>query len=474
MENNEQFTNSIENAIHSFIMCVKDEHKNMVITQEMIYNEIVSRVELDNDNDNECNQKEIVCDIINQIFNNKNEITMLELINNFMGEQCDNEENNVNDMKQITSGNGNGSAHKVNISELNLLDQDIPKELIHVHKPFENENTTNNERVLNNNYNKYDNVADIEYETLIKPSNNFGSLYCNNDDNDNDDNDNTNMQAELDINDNDDDNSNNNEQCYNDEPIVYPINKKKNTFLYLSNDDVNTPQSLNQSRDNERKYRKEGDFFMNMYQSVSYNNKKKLHLINDKINKLYNSTYDNNNNNTHKQPYYAMSLKHMGKTTTQHNNNHLYLNTPLTSMLQYKKPKTHNHLQYKKKLSLERDKLFNEVLSNAKKESAFISQRNINNTNNNKYSNNPYMYINQSNPKQNNLNEIEERIVDLLARNRKVNANINERSIELKIAEQLKSMTTDNISDHPYNDNNNVNYVIDEHINILNINNNQQ
>jgi hypothetical protein len=451
MENNELFINSIENAIHSFIMCVKDEHKNTVITQERIYNEIVSRVELDNDN--ECNQKEIVCDIINQIFNNKNEITMLELVSNFIGEQCNNEDNNVNnDMKQYTSGNG--SAHKVNISELNLLDQDIPKELIHVHKPFENDDTTNNGRVLNNNYNKYDNVVDIEYETLIKPSNNFGSLYCDND------NDNTNMQAELDVNDNDDDNSNNNEQCYNDEPIVYPINKKKNTFLYLSNDDVNAPQSLNQSRDNERKYRREGDFFMNLYQSVSYNNKKKLHLINDKINKLYNSTYDTNNNNTHKQPYYAMSLKHMGKTTTQHNNNHLYLNTPLTSILQYKKTKTHNHHQYKKKLSFERDKLFNEVLTNAKRESAFISQRNINNTNNNKHSNNLY-----------NLNEIEEQIVDLIARNRKVNANINERSIEIKIAEQLKSMT-DNTSDRPYNDNDN--YVIDEHINILNINNNQQ
>ena len=155
-----------------------------------------------------------------------------------------------------------------------------------------------------------------------------------------------------------------------------------------------------------------------------------------------------------------MSLKHMGKTTTQHNNNHLYLNTPLTSILQYKKTKTHNHHQYKKKLSFERDKLFNEVLTNAKRESAFISQRNINNTNNNKYSNNLY-----------NLNEIEEQIVDLIARNRKVNANINERSIEIKIAEQLKSMT-DNTSDRPYNDNDN--YVIDEHINILNINNNQQ
>ena len=467
MENNEQFTNSIENAIHSFIMCVKDDNKNMVITQEMIYNEIISRVELDIDN--ECHQKEIVCDIINQIFNNKNEITMLELVNNFMGEQY-NEENNVNNMKQITSGNG--SAHKVNISELNLLDQDIPKELIHVHKPFENEYTTNNVKVLNNNYNynKYDNATDIEYETLIKPSNNFGSLYC---DNDNDDNDhNTNMQAELDVNE-DDDNSNNNdniEQCYNEEPIVYPINKKKNTFLYLSNDNANAPQSLNQSKDNERKYRKDGDFFMNMYQSVSYNNKKKLHLMNDKINKLYNTTY-NDNNNAYKQPYYAMSLKHMGKTTTQHNNNHLYLNTPLTSMLQYKKPKTHHHHQYKQKLSLERDKLFNEVLSNAKKESAFISQRNIIN-NTNKYSNSYYMNINQSNTKQNSLNEIEERIVGLLARNRKVN--VNERSIELKIAEQLKSMT-DNISDHRYNDDNDtVNYVIDEHINILNINNNQQ
>ena len=463
MENKEQYTN-IENAIHSFIMSVKDENKSNLITREMLYNEITTRVDLE--------QKEDVFDIINEIFNNKTEITILELMNNFMlKEQC-HSQNNEHHEENVSKQLGNGSAHKVNISELNLLDKDIPRELINIHKPFENDkqdryDITNNGKLLSNNYNKYNNYenAEIEYETLIKPSNNFGNLYC---DDGNDD-----MNAELDVNVNENDNNDNIEQDiasqhhdninqsddngiegYNEEQIVYPINKKKNTFLYPGDDDA-TPQSLNQSGGKERKCRREGDFFMNMYQSVSYN-KKKFHFISDKINKLYDSKYND------KQQYYPMSLKHMGKTT-QHNN--LYLNTPLTSMLQYKtvkQPKTQQHSY--KKLSVERDKLFNEVLSNAKKESAFISQRS-NNNNNSKYNTN-YMTIKQSEIKQNDLNEIEGRIIDLLARNR--NVNINERSIELKIAEQLKEMSGN--VDQEEDDN----YGIDDQVHLLNMNTKQQ
>ena len=112
-------------------------------------------------------------------------------------------------------------------------------------------------------------------ESLIKPSNNFGKLYEeeniedeNEHENENEENneeeENNNNEEDINnpqIENNDDIDDIQDNKDYVEEPVIYPINQKKRSFLEKGNDNISS--SLNQSKD-IRNNNMKNDFF-NLY-----------------------------------------------------------------------------------------------------------------------------------------------------------------------------------------------------------------
>ena len=437
---------TLEDIIQTIIINYQTQNGNNLITQQTFFEDILSNVSLD------ANSQQELQNQINLIFQNKKAIPISELTQRFFGEEI------IQEQQPQTSNQQNINTHKVNISELNLLDQDIPKELIDVQKPFMNKETTKQQEInyaeLNNDNNNnggviLDNQNDIydnnemTYESLIKPSNNFGKLYEeeniedeNEHENENEENneeeENNNNEEDINnpqIENNDDIDDIQDNKDYVEEPVIYPINQKKRSFLEKGNDNISS--SLNQSKD-IRNNNMKNDFFMFVFQH-EVNNKKKLKYINDKVNKLY----DSDSNRKH---LYSTSLRNMGQSS--HNTN-LNLTTP-TSFLSYKVTKSSGYQkqQPNTKLSTERNKIFNEILQNAKQQSSLISHRKKHNK---KQLNKLDNYINPSKAQYdpNNLIDIENQIMNLLTRNKNVNNSKMEKdsnNIEIRIAQQLKEM----------------------------------
>ena len=437
---------TLEDIIQTIIINYQTQNGNNLITQQTFFEDILSNVSLD------ANSQQELQNQINLIFQNKKAIPISELTQRFFGEEI------IQEQQPQTSNQQNINTHKVNISELNLLDQDIPKELIDVQKPFMNKETTKQQEInyaeLNNDNNNnggviLDNQNDIydnnemTYESLIKPSNNFGKLYEeeniedeNEHENENEENneeeENNNNEEDINnpqIENNDDIDDIQDNKDYVEEPVIYPINQKKRSFLEKGNDNISS--SLNQSKD-IRNNNMKNDFFMFVFQH-EVNNKKKLKYINDKVNKLY----DSDSNRKH---LYSTSLRNMGQSS--HNTN-LNLTTP-TSFLSYKVTKSSGYQkqQPNTKLSTERNKIFNEILQNAKQQSSLISHRKKHNK---KQLNKLDNYINPSKAQYdpNNLTDIENQIMNLLTRNKNVNDSKMEKdsnNIEIRIAQQLKEM----------------------------------
>jgi hypothetical protein len=170
---------TLEDIIQTIIINYQTQNGNNLITQQTFFEDILSNVSLD------ANSQQELQNQINLIFQNKNAIPISELTQHFFGEEI------IQEQQPQTSNQQNINTHKVNISELNLLDQDIPKELIDVQKPFMNKETTKQQEtnyielhndnnnggvILDNQNDIYDN-NEMTYESLIKPSNNFGKLY---------------------------------------------------------------------------------------------------------------------------------------------------------------------------------------------------------------------------------------------------------------------------------------------------------
>ena len=379
LENNAQTnrpeqTTTLEDIIQTIIINYQSQNGNNLITQQTFFEDILSNISIDVNTQQELQKQ------INLIFQNKNAIPISELTQHFFGEDITQEQQTQSSNQQNTN------THKVNISELNLLDQDIPKELIDVQKPFINKETTkqqetnyvelnndNNNRgvILDNQNDIYDN-NEMTYESLIKPSNNFGKLYeeenieSENEHENEEDNGEENNDIEQDSNNPQIENNNNiddisDNKDYVEDPLIYTINQKKKSFLEKRNENISS--SLNQAKE-LRNNNIENDFFMFVFQH-EVNNKKKLKFINDKVNKLYDS-------DSNKKHLYSTSLRNMGQSS--HNTN-LNLTTP-TSFLSYKVTKSSGYQrQPNTKLSVERDKIFNEILQNAKQQSSLISHR---------------------------------------------------------------------------------------------------
>ena len=155
----------------------------------------------------------------------------------------------------------------------------------------------------------------------------------------------------------------------------------------------------------------------------------------------------------------------MGQSS--HNTN-LNLTTP-TSFLSYKVTKSSGYQkqQPNTKLSTERNKIFNEILQNAKQQSSLISHRKKHNK---KQLNKLDNYINPSKTQYdpNNLTDIENQIINLLTRNKNANDSKMEKdsnNIESRIAQQLKEMggKLESIEE---------NEKIEEHVYLNNIENN--
>ena len=461
---------TLEDIIQTIIINYQTQNGNNLITQQTFFEDILSNVSLD------ANSQQELQNQINLIFQNKNAIPISELTQHFFGEEI------IQEQQPQTSNQQNINTHKVNISELNLLDQDIPKELIDVQKPFMNKETTKQQEtnyielhndnnnggvILDNQNDIYDN-NEMTYESLIKPSNNFGKLYEeeNIEDENEHENENEDYNEEEENNNNEEDINNpqieNNDNIddiqdnkdYVEEPVIYPIKQKKRSFLEKGNENISS--SLNQSKE-IRNNNMKNDFFMFVFQH-EVNNKKKLKCINDKINKLY----DNNSNRKH---LYSTSLRNMGQSS--HNTN-LNLTTP-TSFLSYKVTKSSGYQkqQPNTKLSTERNKIFNEILQNAKQQSSLISHRKKHNK---KQLNKLDNYINPSKTQYdpNNLTDIENQIINLLNRNKNANDSKMEKdsnNIESRIAQQLKEMggKLESIEE---------NEKIEEHVYLNNIENN--
>lgn len=292
-------------------------------------------------------------------------------------------------------------------NELNLLNKDIPKELINNQKPFGNSLSIKNKSIrlyLNNNKHIGSTIYNLPNEdSLIKPINKFN--ICDND---------TALNETLFSSNN---HSSKENYLSNEQPLVYPINKKKQTFLAEY-------QTLAVNTTKEHILTQKKDCFMNIYRNISFNTKK-IKSISDKVHKLY----------------YPNKKQIIDKNPLKNNRNYFYIRS-ISPLLSRKKKQDKKEKKSYIKSVFEKENLYNEILFKAKRESEMISQKtNVNRSQKNIMSR--YKLQND-----NELNEIEEQINNLINKKNNINCekdvkNKNcDNDIKLKIEKQMEELTS--------------------------------
>lgn len=249
---------------------VADESKREeMITKEELKKEISQYVKEDLNED--LNKK------IDFLFKGKDSI----LVKNLCPSNSEKEE-----IKQINT-------NKVNPSDLDLLVQEIPKEIIKKNEPLldldkkKDQKNQGDEEVKEENEQKEEVKDEYTFESIIKPSNGFS--FMTKDANKNQSineskekektflNENTNKETQSPINE--------------DGQVIFPANHKK-TYSFLE-ESKNRPHQIR-----EPLFIKNNDYFYNIFRDSS-TRKKKIQILSDKINKIanYSPTKDVKKNN---------------------------------------------------------------------------------------------------------------------------------------------------------------------------------
>lgn len=294
---------SFEEFIKQKVLNEKD--KNTSITKEELKKEISLKVK--DDLNEELSSK------IDSIFNGQDSILIKDIK---LFEQQEEHPEIEQKQEEVSNKENEQNSNKVNPSDLDLLSQELPKEITKKEEPFSEELLKNNDTLnllpdfeVPQKENEYNSTFQVE--SIVKPSNTFSQLGSHQEEDkkkeekvSNDNNNCSLKDSTKEFFNHNVPSSKSNSRYSGEDNLVYPINQKKGmTFL---SDTQNQPVEQHKTN-KENIYVRSDDYFFDIIKNVS--NSKKIEILNDKLYKISSMNQNSQATNLFRSSYTSQKSK---------------------------------------------------------------------------------------------------------------------------------------------------------------------
>ena len=294
---------SFEEFIKQKVLNEKD--KNTAITKEELKKEISLKVK--DDLNEELSSK------IDSIFNGQDSILIKDIK---LLEQQEEHPEIEQKQEEVSNKENEQNSNKVNPSDLDLLSQELPKEITKKEEPFSEELLKNNDTLnllpdleVPQKENEYNSTFQVE--SIVKPSNTFSQLGSQQEEDkkkeekvSNDNNNCSLKDSTKEFFNHNVPSSKSNHTSSGYDNLVYPINQKKGmTFL---SDTQNQPVEQHKTN-KENIYVRSDDYFFDIIKNVS--NSKKIEILNDKLYKISSMNQNSQATNLFRSSYTSQKSK---------------------------------------------------------------------------------------------------------------------------------------------------------------------
>ena len=294
---------SFEEFIKQKVLNEKD--KNTSITKEELKKEISLKVK--DDLNEELSSK------IDSIFNGQDSILIKDIK---LFEQQEEHPEIEQKQEEVSNKENEQNSNKVNPSDLDLLSQELPKEITKKEEPFSEELLKNNDTLnllpdleVPQKENEYNSTFQVE--SIVKPSNTFSQLGSQQEKDkkkeekvSNDNNNCSLKDSTKEFFNHNVPSSKSNNRYSGEDNLVYPINQKKG-MSFLS-DTQNQPVEQHKTN-KENIYVRSDDYFFDIIKNVS--NSKKIEILNDKLYKISSMNQNSQATNLFRSSYTSQKSK---------------------------------------------------------------------------------------------------------------------------------------------------------------------